>query len=339
MGLKSLLVKKIELIAKKYTDADNLAKISVKSISESESDLALFLGMERAHKNIHLTDTKLKAVLNEIDQKNLLDVKERMIIPKTLKSFLNAKSKKASLQDQLVNFNEMLEPLLPQIKDLYDEKLRSRDCSDEFGLDAIENNYDVGRLTAGMHPDDSAFYWKFFVPAAFYFVYKEIHVSNCENELDLLSDLFSLGSGAKTSDLLPEITVACQMCASKFSLGKESVDTLNKKVFYQQMVDKFMIDGVHTSESDESDSSLASKTNLSDEESAFNPFATDQLSEQASIHVDEVSVVACSLCPKTFSKFDFLEYHKSVFHKEESKSQKSNMMNLLMIQTKKVRKL
>ena len=313
----------MELIVKKYTDIDDSAKICPSPISES--DLPLFRSMERAHKNIHLIDTQLESLLSDVNQKNLLDVKERMIIPKTLKSFLNAKSKKTSLQDQLVNFNELFESLLPHIKDLYDEKLKSRDCLDEFGLEAMENNYDVGRLTAGMHPDDSLFYGKFFVPAAFFYVYKEIHVSNSEDEVDLLSDLFTLGSGAKTYDLLPEITVACQTCATNFLLGKESVEILNRRVFHQQKSDKFMIDGLSISESDESNSFLASKTKLSDEESAFNPFEAGHLCDDASIQVDEVPGVVCSLCPKMFSKLDFLEYHKSVFHKEESKSLESNM--------------
>jgi hypothetical protein len=172
------------------------------------------------------------------------------------------------------------------------------------------------------------FYQNFFVPAALYFVYKEIHDSNCDDERDLLNDLFSLGSGARTQDLLPEITVACQACDTNFSLGQESVEILNMKVFNQQIADGFFVDGLITSESDISDSSLASKTSLSDDESAFNPFATSNISDITSLQVEKVLGFVCSLCPKKFTKQDFLEYHKSVFHKKETNGQESCLNDL-----------
>ena len=321
MGLKDTLIKKVNLLRDKYVNRERLPDC-VENISEREN--AVMKSMERWHKNLHLSDTDLKSLLEEVNQENLLDVKEHMTpIPETLRTFLTKKLDERSPRRQFA-INEILEPLVQSIKDLYNEKLDNRNTEDEFGEDNV---------FMGMNSHDMIFYRKTFLPAALYFVYKKIHHLNYETEEHLLNELFSIGAGAKTVNLIPEIVPFCEKCKheiSKVNTCYKDIQHLNMHVFKQQLRDNFFLEGLLGSSSDSSKSSDLPKEDKSSEDiSDFNPFDQDcegslpkyPSSKKPLIIIndeadEETDLFQCSLCSKHFTRLDFLDYHKKLFHKE-----------------------
>jgi len=317
MKLKDLIIQKVMAVTETYT-SDKYLKID--NVETSESEQKLFRSMTRWHENIHLTDSKLISVLEYVSEKNILDVKEKMTsIPEVVRSFLKTKFKETSLSRRFF-INELFEELLPNIKALYELKIESRDSLDEFGLDAIKDSYDVEKLVSGLNSEDLTFFEKTFVPLALFLVYKEIHMSNYVEESELLNDLFTIGSGSKSYDLIPEIVPFCQECLREPTAS--DVIMINKKVFKLQLRDKFEVAGLVYSDSSSSVGDKESgfnpftqKLDHSDKESGFNPFAQKL---DHSLPDNDIAWFECTYCSKQFSRPDFVAYHKSVFHKSEN---------------------
>lgn len=302
MKLKDHIMKKLKAVTENYT-SDKYSKID--NVETSASDQKWFRSMTRWHQNVHLTDSKLLSLLEYVNEKNILDVKENMTcIPEVVSTFLKAKFKESS-QIRRFSINDLFEKLLPNIQALYELKIESRDSLDEFGLDSLKNDYDVEKLVGGLNSEDMIFFQKTFVPLALFLVYKEIHKSNYEEESELLNDLFTIGSGSKSYDLIPEIVPYCQECISKSSVS--DVDMINKKVFKLQLSDNFELADLIFS-----DSSLSSDE---EKESGFNPFSQEL---DHSLSDKETTCFKCIYCPKQFSRQDFVAYHKTVFHKSEN---------------------
>ena len=321
MSLKVKLSKKVQLIVEKYVKEDLLSLGDDKIAASNQS---LFLRANRFHRNIHLSNSELVDKLSQVNQKAMLSVKENMIIPKTLQAYLNKKHRQTSHMGRLT-INELFEPLLPNILELYVEKLEIRDAEDEFGLDDMEDSGDIEKLFAGMGSKDLIFYEKTFRPAALFFVYKEIHKSNFSVEEVLMNDIFSLGAGAESYDLIPEIVATCSMCSSISSeqLGQVDIESLNRKVFNMQLKDKFHLEGLITRSDDSSNNSSSKEesdvTQISEKvESLFNPFSSslDKNPENINLHFEDL--FSCTVCPKQFTREDFLIYHKELFHKSVS---------------------
>ena len=305
------LSKKLELIVEKYVKEDLLSLGDDKIATMNQS---LFLSANRFHRNIHLSNSELVDKLSQVNQNAMLSVKENMVIPKTLKAFLNKKHRQTSHMGRLT-INELFEPLLPNILELYVEKLEIRDAGDEFGLDDMEDSGDIEKLFAGMGSKDLIFYEKTFRPAALYFVYKEIHKSNFSDEEVLMNDIFTMGAGAESYDLIPEIVATCSMCSSISSEqpGQVDIESLNRKVFNMQLKDKFHLEGLITSSDDSSNvgSQISEKV-----ESLFNPFGSSVEKNPENLNLHFEDLFSCTVCPKQFTREDFLIYHKELFHKK-----------------------
>ena len=183
---------------------------------------------------MHIPDTEKISLLETVKEVNVLDVKENMIIPKALGSFLTFKFKQESMKDKF-SVNELFEVLLPHIRNIYETKLEARDVDDEFGIDSIVGGTDIL---------DGMFFERSFMPMALYLVYKEIHANNYESEEELFNDLFSVGSGSRNLDYLPEITVFCSECRPEHSYPLMEVDEINRKVLRLQSLDNFVLHGV-----------------------------------------------------------------------------------------------
>ena len=313
------LLKKVELIVEKYVKEDLLSLGDDKIATTNQS---LFLSANRFHRNIHLSNSELVDKLSQVNQNAMLSVKENMVIPKTLKAFLNKKHRQTSHMGRLT-INELFEPLLPNILELYVEKLEIRDAGDEFGLDDMEDSGDIEKLFAGMGSKDLIFYEKTFRPAALYFVYKEIHKSNFSDEEVLMNDIFTMGAGAESYDLIPEIVATCSMCSSISSEqpGQVDIESLNRKVFNMQLKDKFHLEGLITSSDDSSNISSSKEgsavTQISEKvESLFNPFSSSVEKSPENINLPFEDLFSCTVCPKQFTREDFLIYHKELFHKK-----------------------
>ena len=291
MDLSDRLNRKMTMLVKQYTGLEKLASVNVTELNER--DTALFRSMTRWHKNMHIPDTDKISLLETVKEVNVLDVKENMIIPKALGSFLTFKFKQESMKDKF-SVNELFEVLLPHIRNIYESKLEARDVDDEFGIDSIVGGTDIL---------DGMFFERSFMPMALYLVYKEIHANNYESEQELFNDLFSVGSGSRNLDYLPEITVFCSECRPEHSYPLMEVDEINRKVLKLQSLDNFVLHGVCPSSSaySERHSDL----------STFNPFCQ----EMEDISDTDSTSFECSVCFKQFSRSDFLDFHMKIFHK------------------------
>ena len=94
MKLKDHIMKKLKAVTENYT-SDKYSKID--NVETSASDQKWFRSMTRWHQNVHLTDSKLLSLLEYVNEKNILDVKENMTcIPEVVSTFLKAKFKESS---------------------------------------------------------------------------------------------------------------------------------------------------------------------------------------------------------------------------------------------------
>ena len=319
MKFKDQISKKLEAIIEKYAGPENCKS----SVEIPDKDQSLFQSMGRWHRNFHLSDGELFSLLENIKQINVLDVKEKMpVIPVTLQTFLNKQHRATSSQDSF-SVNELFEVLLPSIKDLYMIKVDERDSNDEFGLDSMKDNYDIGKLAAGMQSEDLMFYERTFMPAALFFIYAEIHKELDVGEEELCKDMFSIGAGSKTYDLLPELAAACPLCITNICDGMfepEEVHSLNKGVFMQQVRDNFSFENLtFGSESSANLRIQHEDDELSQSESICNPFSgVNKIFECGLPSDDESAVYECNLCLKEFTRNDFLQFHTEVFHGSKS---------------------
>ena len=115
MKLKDQIIKKLKAVTENYT-SDKYSKID--NVETSAKDQKWFRSMTRWHQNLHLTDSKLISLLEYVNKKNILDVKEKMTcIPEVVSSFLKAKFKESS-QLRRFSINELFEKLLHNIQAL-----------------------------------------------------------------------------------------------------------------------------------------------------------------------------------------------------------------------------
>ena len=226
----------------------------------------------------------------------------------------------------------MLEKLEEKISVLFESRLNGRVYEDEFD---VENPFDC---TA---PKDTLFYERCFLPAGIFLTYKQVHPMS--NEKKMLEDLFTLGSGSKTKDLIPETNAVCADCASVVfpdlkEASPDQICEINKQVFKEQQKNKFLrpyllkilknIKSPHRSESEESvnDDSVSDIKAASDRVSdvkeieskkGFNPFSSDEESE---VEIESSRDNACKVCCKSFTMSEFLAYHNRIFHGNKNSS-------------------
>lgn len=246
---------------------------------------------------------------------------------------------------------EFLDFLEVRIEKLYREKLNSRILDDEFDT---EHPYDF------CDPKDTTFYSRCFLPHALILTYKEVH-SNSDDK-DIWDDVFTVGAGSRTQDLIPETQPICQLCGSVFfkalkDLDQEQIKLLNYQVFKAQKQNFFLrpklaklllkSDCADSNSNDDSDNLVASldiskvmevdpfnpfsedsfeeiPTDNSEKKVQFNPFSSDDDELDTDVVVDEPKVYNyCPKCSKGFSLLVYLDYHNQVFHSSRSKSVKS----------------
>lgn len=335
-----------------FTDFDlDLADFGLSHETELVGDeLATFETMSRWHKNSHTLKEEWLSAYESI--KVNLDVEERMtklggsfqqfmryfgMVFKYVRYLLIFRKKFASSSSSVLDrftITPMLEMLEENIRVLYESRLCGRVNEDEFD---VEKPYDC---TA---PQDILFYEHCFLPAGIFLTYKEIHPMS--NEKRLLEDIFTLGSGSKTKDLIPETNAICVECASVFYpyLREASVDQvseINKQVFKEQQKNQYLrpylskilksIKNPHKYDSEESviddsvsENKSASKFSGSEGVSKlnefgnnengkrFNPFSSD---EEFEADIEPSPKNTCEACLKSFSLSAFLAYHNKIFH-------------------------
>ena len=160
--------------------------------------------------------------------------------------------------------------------------------------------------------------------------------------------LFFLGAGSKTDAYYPEVTVVCPLCLVEYIRKvPEGADyqvlchSINSKVLKLQIADRFMkpmsllstLDAsIHLQDNDsgsndddydsfENPFCMYEVEHLSKEEfsgekdnSLQNPFLFENQDNNRSVRPFE-----CCPCQLSFSREDFLVFHKEIFHKESDK--------------------
>ena len=303
------LIRKVNAVLKDYK---SYVVFGTEEVSTDENYFNLFSSMKRWHINCHMSTSDWKSSFDRI--KCSLNVKEKMKLPGDLKQFLTLKFSKTGLTSRF-SVVEMLEFLVQDIKSLYKEMLRNRDIEiDEFG---------IGNIGQEMLPEDITFYEKEFLPFALFLTYSQHHPN--DKRESLMDDIFSLGSGSRNHDLIPEVTALCRICAGSqhySDLSEHDIEQFNIQILKKQIEYKFKVvtDMNCSSSSDESVDSNEKHFLW------FNPFSSDDCgsstsnSETEEVRASSTSNIEdcqyqCNVCSRVFSQNDFLQYHKEWFHK------------------------
>ena len=258
-----------------------------------------------------------------------LDIKEKMKLDQDLVKYLDRKKRSESVVDGL-NILEIFEPILPNIREVYENKLAKRDC-DEFD----ENN-----IFCGIKSEDGMFYSDYFLPSAIYYIYQMWLKTDVE-KLDIFRELFTLGSGSRTKTLTPELSPFCEECADEGMDGGK-VRQINLAVFKSQICHKFLnpsvfglfvqlstrregsddwkeVSDVHREVSDEE--KLTEKCNpfLSDDDeddddSPATPLGRTNPFDATFDSDEELCLDGCDQCCATFPSEEFVAFHKKLFH-------------------------
>lgn len=280
-------------------------------ISVERNYLKLFSSMKRWHTNSHISRSDWKLSFERI--KHTLDVKEKMRLPGDLKSFLTSKFSKTGLTSRF-SVTEILQFLEPDINRLYKEMLTNRDLEvDEFGME------NIGQC---LLPEDITFYEREFLPFALFLTYSQRHPN--DERVSLMDDLFSIGSGSRNKDLMPEVTALCGICAESEHLSdltEHDMEQFNIQILNKLIEHKFKVATNIYDDSSSSDESIDSNEKQFE---WFNPFSSDD-SESSTSNVEDACSTSnmnmedtkfkCNVCSREFSQIDFLQFHKEWFHK------------------------
>ena len=306
MDWRKEFTNKVKVIKEVYEDAISRKDPVAKELTEKENKH--FLSMKRWHQNWHTTDEILLMHLNKVVGKGLLNVRNKMEkIPVQLEGFLIAKFKKTGLKERFI-IHDLFENILPDVMKLFKEKLDENDSEDEFSFD-LEN------IVGGIPSSEVDFYKKVFTPAAVFYIYESLHNDYLEME-ELIEDTFTLGAGAMTDDLIPELTPFCPQCLD--TLSSEQIEIININVFKLQKLDEFQL---NLNPSELSDVQSQGKVSLSwyDQQKhteGYDGYESCDEENDALNTSEGVLECRCTDCGKIFSRLDFLEYHKLLFHNE-----------------------
>ena len=329
---------KIEAVKKMY---DALIEDDGNDSVVSEADNDLFTSAQRWHENSHVSDTEWICLFDQIKDKLVIKESALMTCPEEILDMLKSKFKETSWTKRFFISDLFSEQYLAHVKAFFEEKVDERDADDEFG----ELN-----IAQGWKCDDIPFYERTFAPVAIFYTYQAKH-KNVKEE-NLFEDCFTLGSGSKRDDLIPEVNPYCLRCNAEMMKSK------NIKIFKKQLANNFCLPNYKEYVSDSSDNEkevvqeevvqldlsktkvfnpLFSDSSSSDESdnipsqsvtgkklTVFNPLlsdtSADDLSEesdnQAASKVSNLKLFKCSRCHKTFSKEKFVLMHSSIFHKK-----------------------
>ena len=241
-----------------------------------------------------------------------LDIKEKMQLDNKLVIFLKKKNRTEILREKM-NIWELFEPILPNIRELYDKKLSERELDD----------LDEDGIFCGVNVEDGLFYSNSFLPTALVDIYLHWLDEEVLKE-DIYSELFSLGTGAMTMTLVPEVSIFCKECAEK-SLNDGQIRQLNLTVFKKQISHKFLDPAFLRFFNKEVDCQMRACELSADEDETnmCNPFVIDEDQfdivgtnpfDSSSEDDEELFLDGCEFCYQTFPNEEFLKFHKRIFH-------------------------
>jgi len=313
-----------------YTDA----KIEETDLSSFE--MAEFKRMCRWHTNSHIMEDQWLEAFYKISPS--LDVKEKMEeLDESFTQFLSEKFRNSTFKDGF-NVTALLDILEDPIRELYESRINDRNLDGD--------DFDFDNITIGRKPEDTTFYERCFYPAALLFSYQQMH--NDYQGKDTWEDVFTLGSGSKGYDLIPETNPVCNDCASVYfpnlkNLTSSEILDLNIQVFKSQKENAFNRPSIvkylkkmqagtlcESTSSDELKSEGEKQEisenlgrrpfnpfsdNGSESKDGFNPFSSDDSDSD-----EEITPNSCTICKKSFSEVEYLHYHNRVFHDKTSKN-------------------
>ena len=323
MEWKDDLKEKVILIRNEYKDVIQNRKLVDVTLTAEENKL--FLSMKRWHRNMHRDDKELISHLNQVDERGLLNVKEKMEkIPGELKQYLDVKFKKTETAERF-GYHDLFDNVLNHVMKTFKQKLDDR-STEEFDLENI---------VCGIPPDDLTFYQRIYCPAAVFYTYKSVHKDYlCDEEL--MEDIFSIGGGSKCESLTPEITPYCQECGD--SLSADEIVNINLNIFKClkainfQLQRRCNIRDFQTWYKDSTETEVhyvdRSKPTGNEEKKV-----DDQENTTCNyLKLDSESCVEyeCLSCDKKFTSGQFLTYHRLLFHRNERRTVKEVQSSVVL---------
>ena len=230
-----------------------------------------------------------------------------------LVKFLDEKRQSESNADQL-SILAVFETILPEIYKDYVDKLEQRDTKEEI---------EFGDFVEGVTAEDGSFYLRYFLPCCIFYIYQEWLKQTGLEEMNIFSELFNLGSGSCTMNLIPEVHGICTDCAP--NLGVEfsfmnhfEIMKFNEIIFRKQRENSFRLPTIDDEGWDDEESN--------NDNVDCNPFESEDDSEthagyfcnpfeSSDSESDEViNLYACDFCTQSFPAEEFVQLHMKIFH-------------------------
>ena len=312
MRFEERLKRKVQAVFSEYKTK---VKKDGSHVNAEEKYEELFTSMKRWHHNSHVSKDEWKSAFDKI--KLRLNVRGKLSVPYDLQQFLNAKFAKSDIKDKFI-VCEIFDFLEDDIRQYLQHISEAND----------EEDFDIFKICSGLHPDDIPFFEKSFLPVALFNTYLEVHPF--ADRKSLMNDLFSLGAGSKTQDLFPEVTALCSLCVESGGFTEDfDIDQFNRKVMWEQLRDNFSMPMSYDSSDDEEGLGAPKATGddvIEVDQLWYNPFSSS--SDESDFDLEELlekndndgvrqvaDAYKCNLCPKSFTKAEFLSFHKGWFHK------------------------
>ena len=304
--LYAQLKRKINAIQECYVD---IAEENSHGDSVEIKERHLFESMQRCHENSHMSSHNWINLFGKIQEKLCIDSSELKLDYKDteFEALLEAKLKCEELTSRMTVSDLFCEEFLDQIRKFYQTLLD--DQRDEFDVDFISDGTSKELM----------FFQRVFLPTAVFLTYRQKH--NTGNTEQLFHEFFSIGSGSKNLDLIPEVNAFCTQCC-------DNAEFKNRMIYCLQVKNKFKTVSYYSDSSDE-DQEIALKKCNSVRSSFFNPFAMSDssdssdgndteidefVSQQILDRGDNLCVWKCIICSKVFSKEKFMKIHELIFH-------------------------
>ena len=307
--LYAQLKRKIKAIQEYYVD---IAKENDQGNMVEIEERHLFDSMQRWHENSHMSSHNWINLFGNIKEELHIDLNELKLDIKNreFESLLEAKLNCEELTSRMIVSDLFCEDYLDQIRKFYQTLLDEQ--RDEFDVDFI------GDRTS----KELMFFQRVFLPTAVFLTYRQKH--NTGNTEQLFHECFSIGSGSKNLDLIPEVNAFCIQCS-------DNAEFKNRMIYCQQVKNKFKTVSYYSSDSSDEDQEVALKKCNSVRSDFFNPFALSDSSDSSdgndtevdglvsqqisdSLIGDSLCVWKCIVCSKEFSKEKFKNIHELIFH-------------------------
>ena len=272
----------------------------------SNDEMTLYHSMQRWHENSHMSLKEWLHLFNQVKPNLQLEDDDLKFKHNNDEFFvlLEEKLTCTELTERFAISGLFSDEFLDQVRIFFQSMVDEK--RDEFDFDFL----------SGRKSKEALFLQRTFLPTAVFVTYSKKHTGASTSSL--FHDCFSIGSGSRSVDLIPEVHGFCPVCSNDSY-------SMNRKIFSLQVKNEFKIciddDASFTSADDQDDDTIKSSSKVINK--VFNPFILSDSSEDEDVldlscggskSNTSGQTFRCQYCTKEFSKPKFKETHTVIFH-------------------------